>query len=60
MLFRSELPLLQGLMERGILIRDCSSFHGLDGSYYRCCVKQREQNERFVAALGEAIHDQGY
>jgi threonine-phosphate decarboxylase len=53
LLFRSGRPLLQGLMERGILIRDCSSFHGLDGSYYRCCVKQREQNELFIAALRE-------
>jgi threonine-phosphate decarboxylase len=59
MLFRSDVPLLDGLMERGILIRDCSSFHGLDGRYYRCCVKQREQNERFVAALREVLHGQG-
>jgi threonine-phosphate decarboxylase len=58
MLFRSARPLLRGLMERGILIRDCSSFHGLDGSYYRCCVKRREQNELFIAALREAWHDQ--
>jgi threonine-phosphate decarboxylase len=60
LLFRSEAPLLKGLMERGILIRDCSSFHGLDGRYYRCCVKQGEQNDRFIAALRETIHDQGY
>ena len=59
LLFRSELPLLEGLMERGILIRDCSSFHGLDERYYRCCVKQREHNETFIAALREVIHDQG-
>jgi threonine-phosphate decarboxylase len=58
--FRSELPLVHGLMERGILIRDCSSFHGLDGRYYRCCVKQREQNTMFINALKEALHDQGY
>jgi threonine-phosphate decarboxylase len=60
LLFRSELPLLRGLMERGILIRDCSSFHGLDGRYYRCCVKQREQNEIFIAMIKEVLHDQGY
>jgi threonine-phosphate decarboxylase len=58
MLFRSDAPLLEGLMERGILIRDCSSFHGLDGSYYRCCVKRREHNETFIAALREVLHDQ--
>jgi threonine-phosphate decarboxylase len=60
MLFRSELPLLHSLIERGILIRDCSSFHGLDGRYYRCCVQQREQNTVFIDALKEALHDQGY
>jgi threonine-phosphate decarboxylase len=57
LLFRSEAPLLDGLMERGILIRDCSSFHGLDERYYRCCVKQREQNERFIAALREVRYE---
>jgi threonine-phosphate decarboxylase len=59
LLFRSETPLLDGLMERGILIRDCSSFHGLDGRYYRCCVKQREQNNTFIAALREVKHGRG-
>jgi threonine-phosphate decarboxylase len=60
LLFHSELPLFRGLMERGILIRDCSSFHGLDGRYYRCCVKQREQNETFIGMIREVLHDQGY
>jgi threonine-phosphate decarboxylase len=60
LLFRSELPLLHGLMERGILIRDCSSFRGLDGRYYRCCVKQREQNETFIGMIKEVLHDQGH
>jgi threonine-phosphate decarboxylase len=60
LLFRSEFPLLKGLMERGILIRDCSSFHGLDGRYYRCCVKKPEQNDTFIAALREVLHGQGH
>jgi threonine-phosphate decarboxylase len=58
LLFRSEIPLLYSLIAKGILIRSCGNFQGLDDRYYRCCVKQRGDNERFVATLGEVLHDQ--
>jgi threonine-phosphate decarboxylase len=38
---------------RGILIRDCSTFPGLDGRYVRVAVRTREENERLLAALRE-------
>ncbi|WP_026326517.1 cobyric acid synthase [Paenibacillus ginsengihumi] len=40
---------------RGVLIRDASLFDGLDGSYCRLAVKQRADNERMLAVLGEAV-----
>jgi threonine-phosphate decarboxylase len=58
LLFRSGVSLLEKLIDKGILIRNCGNFHGLDEHYYRICVKQREQNERLVAAIREALHEQ--
>jgi threonine-phosphate decarboxylase len=58
LLFRSEFPLLYSLIAKGILIRNCGNFNGLDERYYRVCVKQRVQNERLIAALREVLHEQ--
>ncbi|MBI5098410.1 MAG: threonine-phosphate decarboxylase [Nitrospirae bacterium] len=33
------------LRRKGILVRDCSNFNGLDGSYIRVAVKSRRDNE---------------
>lgn len=44
-LFYSEMPLYEKLLDRGILIRDCSSFRGLRPGFYRVAVKTREENE---------------
>lgn len=30
--------------EKGLLLRHCENFRGLDGSYYRVCVKKEEEN----------------
>ena len=43
------------LAEKGILIRDCSNFRGLDGRFARLAIRTRAENERLVAALGEAL-----
>ena len=54
-LFRSELPLYDGLLKKGILIRDCFGFTGLDGSFYRTAVRKREENELLLAALEDIV-----
>ena len=36
---------------QGILIRSCANYRGLDSSYYRVCVKRREENEEFLRVL---------
>lgn len=39
------------LRRKGILVRDCSNFKGLDGSYIRVAVKSREHNEMLIKEL---------
>ena len=42
----SDKKLYDFLLERGILIRDCSNFTGLAKGYYRFAVKDEESCER--------------
>ncbi|MDA8098155.1 MAG: threonine-phosphate decarboxylase CobD [Nitrospiraceae bacterium] len=49
-----------GLERKGILVRDCSNFRGLDGSWLRIAVRTRKENkilmqELPVAASGDTI-----
>jgi threonine-phosphate decarboxylase len=39
------------LREKGILVRDCSNFKGLDSSYIRVAVKLRKHNRMLLAEL---------
>jgi threonine-phosphate decarboxylase len=39
------------LIEKGILIRDCSNFQGLDGRFFRVAVRLREENEMLLEQL---------
>jgi threonine-phosphate decarboxylase len=43
------------LLHQGILIRDCTSFMGLDPYYIRVAVKTREENERLIEALKRTV-----
>lgn len=56
LLFYSEMPLYELFLQRGILIRDCSNFQGLQRGYYRIAVKSEEQNRMFAEVLRE-IHE---
>ena len=51
----SAAQLRERMLERGILVRDCSSFQGLDGFYVRVAVRLREENERLLAAFREVL-----
>lgn len=55
LLLRSEKPLYENLLEKGILIRDCRNFRGLGAGYYRVAVKTREENEVLLRALAECL-----
>ena len=55
LLFRAPgLPdLKQRLLTRGVLIRACGNYHGLDEYDYRVCVRTGEENGRLVDAIRE-------
>ncbi len=43
------------LLEKGILVRRCANYHGLDESYIRIAVRRHEDNEKLLAALEEIL-----
>jgi len=52
---RQDSPTLQKmLIDKGILVRDCSNFEGLDAHHIRIAIKQHEENRMLVDAL-EAV-----
>lgn len=57
LLFRSERPLAEPLRRRGILLRSCGNYPGLDECWYRTAVRTRAENERLLRALAEVLHD---
>lgn len=44
------------LKKHQILVRDCSSFVGLDQRFVRVAVRSRSENERLIEALHEELH----
>lgn len=55
LLFRSEIPLIQPLREKEILLRSCSNYHGLGKKWYRTAVRTHEENIRLIQALKEIM-----
>ena len=53
--FAARPGLAEDLRGRGILIRACSNYAGLDGRYYRAAVRTRPDNEKLLAALGQCL-----
>jgi len=57
LLFRADDPALcQKLRERGILIRGCGNFAGLDVNWYRAAIRTEKENDRLLRALREVLH----
>ena len=54
-LFYSKLPLYDILLNKGILIRDCSNYVGLSEGYFRVAVKTYDENVRLLKVIGECI-----
>ena len=55
LLIKSEPHLYEKLLERGILIRKCANFSGLDDTYFRIAVRKHEENEELIKILGEVL-----
>lgn len=51
--------LRSALLPKGIVIRDCSNYRGLDERFFRVAVRSREENRRLLAALAEALENPG-
>ena len=51
LLFRWSEGLGERLRDRGILLRRCGNFPGLDGRWYRIAVRTHEENRRLIEAL---------
>lgn len=47
--------LYEKLLETGVLIRSCGNYRGLNGRYYRICIKTREENEKLIRRLEEQL-----
>lgn len=59
LLFRTkgELPLQQRMERRGVLLRPCGNYRGLDNRFYRIAVRSREENGRLLTALTGALEE---
>lgn len=55
LLFQSAMPLLAPLRARGILLRGCGNYPGLDDTWYRTAVRTAPENDRLLAAMGEML-----
>ena len=55
LLFQCATPLLEPLRTRGILLRSCGNYLGLDDTWYRTAIRTEEENRRFLAALEEIL-----
>ena len=53
LLFQARPDLWDRAMARGVMLRPCSNFPGLDGSYFRIGLKKRVQNEMLLRVLKE-------
>ena len=51
--FKGERNLFEKCVEKGVLIRDCSNYPGLEAGYFRIAVKSHEDNIRLIQALKE-------
>lgn len=47
----SSKTLKKKLIQKGILIRDCSNFRGLDNRYFRIAVRSHKENKKLIDAL---------
>ncbi|MEM2384656.1 MAG: histidinol-phosphate transaminase [Candidatus Bathyarchaeia archaeon] len=51
----TAMQLKERMLLHGILLRDCSSFTGLDEYYVRISIRTREDNEKFLASLRKVL-----
>ena len=55
LMFSCSRRLYEPLLERGVLIRRCENYEGLDSTWYRVAVRTQAENEQLIAALTEVL-----
>ena len=55
LLFYSPEDLFAPLLERGVLIRDCSNYRGLGPGWYRASVRTGEENQALLQTIREVL-----
>lgn len=55
LLFKGPPGLCDGFLSRGILVRSCGNFVGLDERWYRIAVRTPKENDLLIAALEEVV-----
>jgi len=55
LLVHSKHPLYEMLLHKGIMIRSCENFRGLDSSYYRIGIKKRQENDFLIQTIKELL-----
>lgn len=55
LLFHSPVDLYHALLERQILVRDCSDYEGLGKGWYRIAVRTHEENQELIRNIAELI-----
>jgi len=53
--FKSTANLDDRLRERGILIRNCDNYHGLDFGWYRIAIKKHDDNVKLIDGMREVL-----
>lgn len=55
LLLKGETGLYEKLLEKGILIRRCENFSGLDDTYFRIAVREHKDNQELINILGKVL-----
>lgn len=55
LLVQTKKPAVRALAEKGITVRDCSGFFGLNDRFFRAAVRGKEDNDLLAAALTEVL-----
>ena len=55
LLFRADEALGERLEKRGVVVRSCGNYAGLDDTWYRTAVRTRRENDALLAAMREVL-----
>ena len=58
LLLYHELPMCELLLERGILVRDCANYHGLEKGWFRVAVRREDENRALMDAIQDVLREE--